>query len=505
MEEVFKLAPELKEQVKVIVTFNEVLSSFLKIFFFDSILTKEKSSSLSRWFSGNEEATILYTSGTTGQPKGVVSTHKAHLENIRQVEENPLFASIKSVFHFLPQAHAFGMRMVHICLLAGATSYFPKKNRVDKAGLFEDIRFTNPEVIPVVPKVLERIRQKVLSQLKKDGIKGFIVRLVIKHYEKEIKEREEKGTAQQKSKGFITRALESFLLGRIGLKIKNRIKENIVGRNFKFFISGGAALQRPTLRFFWALDMPVLEGYGSTEANVVLTVNTPKEYRLGSVGKPISPDVKLKVDNNGELLVKSPSLASGYLNRPDATNKQWNKDGWYRTNDLAVVDEEGFLWIKGRLDDVLVTTTGENIQSWTVEERLKRNKFISEAVVVGDGRPALIALIVPDKEALLEEIARIEKKRGQAVNLDLEKITKKVIYQAVKKFNEHPSTRPYERIRGFIVIPPLKINQGLTPTLKVQRKKVIALHRRAIEALYEALENQPAKEKVFSLAVKEAA
>ena len=435
-----------------------------------------------------DEATILYTSGTTGAPKGVVATHGQHLANLTQCLRSGLTGEADSFFHVLPESHAFGLRMGHLTWLTGLEGRFPaipdrrssELTAEARASYARDMATANADVIPAVPRMLERMRDGVL---KKVGAMPWFKRTLISKVLETSQQAYEQ--AAKEGNGSLDRRAVFAGRGRVANLLSPRIgaaiRRQLVGDRFKFFITGGAKLPPELAVFFGAIGMEPREGYGSTETNVPIAVNTRENRRLGSVGKKMAEDIELRISEDGELLVRGPNVATGYLGRPAASAERF-KDGWYQTRDRAEIDGDGYLYIRGRVDDVMKTSTGEFIQPDGIESAIKRSRFVSEAVVIGENRPSCVALVVINQDTVRQALA----KSGKAlpVNLADDPGVQKLVREDVIACSNSSASRGFEKVRNVGIIPELSIGEGLTPTFKVQRKWVTERHRDLIERLY---------------------
>jgi long-chain acyl-CoA synthetase len=310
-----------------------------------------------------------------------------------------------------------------------------------------------------VPFFFDRVKRKIKEGIEKSGsIKGFFFNLAMKV------NRTGHGPA------FLKRLPDRLVL--------KRIRER-VAPGLRFFISGGAALSRDTAEFFWALGMPVLEGYGLTETSPVVSVNTIEAARPGTVGRPL-PGVEVRISGDGEILVKGPNVMKGYLNMPEATGEVI-RDGWLHTGDTGTLDEDGFLTITDRKKDLIVTSVGKNVSPQRIETLLRADEYIKEALVYGDGRAHLVALIVPDVERLDAGGIKIENCRWPVEDGEPVRFFDKRVRERLK-----PLAR-FEQIKRLALIGDCLSLEGgeLTPTMKVKREVVGKRFKDVIDRLYE--------------------
>jgi long-chain acyl-CoA synthetase len=396
--------------------------------------------------------TLIYTSGTTGPPKGCILTHgnyRADCEALEQVAQ----LSDEAVFYiFLPLAHAL-TRMTQMAVLdLGATLAFWQRDK-DKA--LEDLKEIAPTHFPSVPRVFEKIYEQARG--KADGaIKGKLLDKAI-DVGRQVRELERKG----EEPGFPLKQ-EYELADR---QILSKVRDLFGGR-LEYAMTGAAPVDPEMLEFFDACGVLILEGYGATETSACATVNAPDDFKFGTVGKAL-PGTEIKIaddkddDGRGEILVKGPHVFQGYHNREEETAEDFDGE-WFKTGDLGTLDEEGFLTIAGRTKEIIVTSSGKNITPTNIEEKLEKSSDISQAVVYGDERKYLVALIVPDGDA---DEAAIQKAVDDA-NTDLANI------EQVKKF--HVLDRELSQDEG-----------ELTPTMKVKREQVYQNFSEELDALYD--------------------
>jgi long-chain acyl-CoA synthetase len=411
----------------------------------------------------------IYTSGTTGPPKGCLLSH-ANYRAITDavVDQTPLVEGDSS-YLFLPLAHAFAILIQFATFELGATlSYWSR----DPKMIIADITQVNPSFFPSVPRMFEKIYTLATSQIEdQEGLRkavevGVKVRMMREAGE-EVPEALQQAFDQAEEKLF-----------------KN--VRGLFGTNIRECVTGAAPIASEILEFFYAAGVPVMEGYGMTETSTSATVNRPEgnNFRFGSVGKA-QKDVELRIADDGEVLIKGPNIFQGYYKNDDAT-RETLEDGWLHTGDLGRLDEDGFLYITGRKKDIIITAGGKNITPANLENGLKQNRWISQAVVVGDRRPYLIALITLDPEeapALAEQLG-LEDASLPALAQD-EKVRAEV-QKAIDDVNSHVG--PVEQIKRFEILDhDLSQETGeLTPTLKVKRNVVHEKFADVVDRVYAA-------------------
>ncbi|MBI5049189.1 MAG: long-chain fatty acid--CoA ligase [Deltaproteobacteria bacterium] len=408
-------------------------------------------------------ATIIYTSGTTGRPKGVMLSHKNLISNIRASLNQIIVKSDDLYLSFLPMSHIFERMIHHLMIHQGATIAYSK----GFASVGADVAFFKPTVMAGVPFLFQRIKEKIIESVKKGG---FVKSKLFSWAYGKGKER-----LATDSNHLFSRAAERLVLKKIRDRINPRLR---------YFISGGAPLPKEVGEFFWALGIPLLEGYGLTETSPVVSVNSLNAVKLGTVGKPIS-GVEVKIGSDGEIQVKGPNVMKGYWNMPEAT-KEVIKDGWFSTGDTGSIDKDGFLIITDRKKDIIITALGKNVAPQRLETLLRQSRYIKDAVIFGDKKPHLVALIVPELERLKEY------SNGMEISYDNDKelINDKRIYRFYEDI-VHKMLKDlarFEQIRRFALISELTQDTGeLTPTLKIKRRVVEEKYKSVIDELYAAL------------------
>ncbi len=409
----------------------------------------------------------IYTSGTTGPPKGCILTHGNYRAECDMVESLGVLGPGEVVYLFLPLAHAFAIVVQFAAVDLGATIAYWEK---DPLKIVSNLSEVKPAFFPAVPRIFEKIyTQATAKAAEAGGVKEKIFwwSVGVGRRVRELERRgEQPGSLLKLQHGLADKQVLSKVRGLFGGELREAV-------------TGAAPIAREILEFFFACGVPVLEGYGMTETSTVATVNTLEDYRLGSVGKPL-PGVEIKIAEDGEILLRGSNIFQGYYKNPDATAESL-VDGWLHTGDLGYLDGDGFLFINGRKKDILITAGGKNITPANLENGLKQNRWISQAVVVGDRRPYLAALLTLDPD----EAPAFADQHGIAVEeLPSSEAMLAEIQRTVDAVNAEVGR--VEQIKRFVVLPhDLTQETGeLTPTLKVKRNVVSEKYEREIEELY---------------------
>jgi long-chain acyl-CoA synthetase len=415
-------------------------------------------------------ATFIYTSGTTGNPKGVMLTHGNIASNVSDGAECIDVRGDFAALSFLPLSHSFERTVDYIYFYRGASIAYAESVNTVPQNLAE----VRPHVFVSVPRVYEKFQARVLDTVAKSP--AWRQRLFQWGLDlgREALEHRLAGTRAPGLLGTKLAVADRLVFS----KIKARL-----GGHFVFAVSGGAPLARELAEFFWAAGVAIYEGYGLTETSPVLTVNRPGKVRLGSVGAAI-PNIQLKIAGDGEILAKGPNIMKGYYNNPEATAEVMDAEGWFHTGDIGHLDADGFLFITDRKKELIVNAYGKNIAPAPIENALKASRYISQAVVLGDKRKFLTALLVPDFEALRPWA------RGQGVDFaDDEQLiaapqVKKLFAGEVEPVNAKLAR--YERIQSWGLVPVEFTIEGgeLTPTQKVKRRVINSKYKDTIDRLY---------------------
>lgn len=427
--------------------------------------------------SRDDVASLVYTSGTTGPPKGVVQTHGNHLANVRQAFDAEICFDDSTLMLFLPLAHSFAKLMGYIGFLTGAEVRFPgvanrRSSKPDPDSITRDIREANAEIVPIVPRLLEKMRAGIQKKSRSVSLGGLVLKGTVWAAERKLNARLEGGEVSSLA-GIVYGATDG---------IRSKIRKTLFGDQFRCGISGGAKLSTEVAYFFEALGVEILEGYGLTETCVATNVNRYGNKKIGTVGPVLSSDIEMRVDQDGEVLFRGPNVAKGYYQRPTATRLAWGEDGWFHTGDLGSIDEDGFLKIEGRKKEIIVTSNGKNIPPERVEQRLQESAYVAQAVVVGDGRPFCVALVTLDQEALAEWAK--EEGVSLAGNLNKNDKVRALIDQEFERINSELPR--HEHVRGVtIASEEFSVDNGLmTPTFKVKRSAVLKKYEAQLLELY---------------------
>lgn len=416
-------------------------------------------------------AAIVYTSGTTGEPKGVMQTHGNHLTNVAQASQVGIFSFHGSIFLYLPLAHSFARLIQHIGFLTPIELRFPAilsrtSSKIDLTALAVDLREASSMHIATVPRLLEKMKHGVETLSHKGGLGSWLIRLTIANA---LKVSNGKG-------GVLSQMIFNGLH-----PIREKIKKRLFGGDFKWAISGGAKLPEDVNLFFDALGMTVYEGYGLTETCVATNVNLPGRKKIGSVG-PVFPNLEIKLAPDGEICYRGPNISPGYFNKPQATSASWDQDGWFSTGDIGRIDEDGFLFITDRKKDIMVTAGGKNIPPLPIESKLKSSPLVSQVILLGEGRAFCAALFTLNLEEINLKCQQLNIQTNGQLNENPQ--VKGWISDFIEEVNQ---TLPsFEQVKRFKILQgDFSVDNGmLTPTMKLRRKVILEKYRSEIDDLY---------------------
>jgi long-chain acyl-CoA synthetase len=419
-------------------------------------------------------ASIVYTSGTTGEPKGAMLTHNNFASNVDAALSIIPFEPGYVTLSFLPLSHVFERMAGHFTMVrAGCTIAYAES--IEKVP--DNLQEIKPHTMMSVPRLYEKLYARVQEKVKSDSfLKRFIFGKAIETGKKYV---HEKYTLKVENPSTVRK------YKRYDKLVFSKLRERVGGR-LLFFVSGGAPLSAEIHEFFTAASLPILIGYGLTETSPVISANSLSYgFRIGSAGKPL-PGADVQIASDGEILVKGPMVFQGYWKKPADTKEAFTRDGYFKTGDIGHLDEDGFLYITDRKKELLVMSNGKKVAPQPIENLLKTQPGVGMAVLVGNNRNYITALLSPDTEAV--------KKHAQAKGVSDDSLAELVTHpevqrlfvDAVARVNEDLSQ--YEKIKRFKVLPAeLTQETGeLTPTLKVKRRVVDEKYQALVDELYAA-------------------
>ena len=443
---------EEKSFIKKVITFEKIdgvdyenkyidFNSIIKI----DLLENDKIKNLN--LKRSSPACIIYTSGTGGNPKGVILSHGGILNNCEGAYEivKPLIDKRPVFLTWLPLSHSYEHTIQFVQIAVGAKVFYAEK--IEK--LLDNISEAKPSLMTAVPRFYQNLYSKINMNMKKQtGLKAKLIKFTISLGKKELLN--QKMSLNEKLINFVC----SFL-------VRKKVKKQF-GGNLRAFVSGGGALDKKIGEFLNAIGLPTLQGYGLTETSPVVSCNPIHKIKVETVGPPFKGN-QVKIAEDGEILVKGENVMLGYWNKKEETKKVI-KDGWLYTGDIGELDsQDGYLKITDRKKDIIVSAGGDNISPAKIENQLSNYPAIDQCMVYGDGKNYLVALIVPSKEF---------KENKEKINEIVNEINKNLtLVEKIKKFN--------------LINENFSIENGLlTPTMKVKRNKVIAKYKNVLENFY---------------------
>jgi len=413
--------------------------------------------------------TLIYTSGTTGNPKGVMLTQDNLHSNLQATRATMPVSTADTALSFLPLSHIFERTGDYFLFTNGVRIAYAESVDTVPVNMSE----VKPSLMMSVPRLYEKIYARVLDNALSSG--GLKTRIFF--WAKGVGDR----WATEKLAGHEPRGLLGVQYRIADKLVFSKLRER-TGGNIRYFISGGAPLAPEIAKFFYSAGLIILEGYGLTETSPVISANNLTDYRLGSVGKPIA-GVEVRIAKDGEILTRGPHVMRGYYNNEQATKDTITADGWFHTGDIGVI-EDGFLRITDRKKDIIVTAGGKNIAPQPIENMLKTNKYVSQAVMIGDKRKFPVVLIVPDWDQLEKWAAhkqivwtsRAELMAMPTVQAKMDKEVKEQL-KGLASFEMPKKVKLIEH--------DFSIERGeLTPTLKVKRRVIDRTYKAQIDELY---------------------
>ncbi len=419
--------------------------------------------------TGDDICKIVYTSGTTGPPKGCVISHGNYRAMLNMAEEARLLGPGETTFLFLPLAHVFALLIQYGVLDVGGRIAFWER---DPLRIVPSLAEVKPENFPSVPRIFEKVHDTIIAgAANAGGIKAVMFKWAIK-VGMRMREVEDEG----RTPNFVLKKQYEIADRLVLSKIRD-----VFGGKLKLALTGAAPIDPEILRFFHAAGVPLLEAWGMTETSTGGTANLPDAHRVGTVGKPV-PGVETRIGEDGELLVRGPNVFQGYYKNEEAT-REVLVDGWLHTGDLASIDGDGYVTITGRKKEIIITAGGKNITPVNIEAMIKRHPLVSQCVVVGDRRPYLVALVTLDQEALTQFAAE-QGTLDEPATMARNKEVRETIEKHVEEVNTHFA--PVEQVKRFEILPADLTQEGgeLTPTMKLKRPVIVSKYEDEIEGLY---------------------
>jgi long-chain acyl-CoA synthetase len=411
-------------------------------------------------------ATILYTSGTTGDPKGVMLTHGNLRSNIHASSRVLPIDESDDTLSFLPLSHVFQRMVDYLLFSLGCTINYARSLEL----VSEDMKLVRPTIVVSVPRLYEKVHARVTGAT---GVKGALVQ-----WAREVGDAWATERLAGREPGPVLRLVYALADRLVFRKVRAAM-----GGRLRYFVSGGAPLAPEINRFFYSAGILILEGYGLTETSPVTNVNSPEAFRIGTVGKPV-PGTEIRIAGDGEILVRGPQVMKGYLNNPEATAAVITPDGWFHTGDVGEIDEDGFLRITDRKKDIIVTAGGKNIAPQPIENRIKQSRYVEQVVMLGDRRPYAVVLVVPTFDALegwaREQGVAVGDRRALLENSRVQQLVAAEIQASVADLAR------FEQPKKIGLVPAeFTIESGeLTPSQKVRRRIVERNYSELIDALY---------------------
>jgi long-chain acyl-CoA synthetase len=423
-------------------------------------------------------ASIIYTSGTTGEPKGVMLTHANFSSNVADSCENIVLRPEDDVaVSFLPLAHVYGRMLDYLYLFQGCPIAY--------VDVVENVAQALLEVHPTILAAVPRFFEKIYARLMEQGSKTRGLRRKIFNFAMQTARDSAAWRCGEKSASLAIK-LKWALADRL---VFSKIRAGTGGR-LRLVLSGGAPLSKSLGEFFWAIGIPIYQGYGLTETSPVLTNNYPHN-RVGSSGRPIA-NVQIRIADDGEILAKGPCVMQGYYRSPEATHEVLSKDGWFRTGDIGYLDKDNYLFITDRKKDLLKTAAGKFVAPQPIENCLKTSPYILNAMIVGDQRKFVVALIVINCSTLGAKLAEEGLTFSSNAEMAAHPQTYALMEREVARLTCHLAQ--YETIKRFALLPDdFTFDSGaLTFTMKLKRRVVEKQYHELIDKLYsDVIEPRP--------------
>lgn len=429
-----------------------------KIFSWKSIFLRNNGDIYEKVFLDPDDVcSIIYTSGTTGMPKGVLLTHRNFLSNVEAINYAIPVKTSDVFLSFLPLSHVLERTAgYYVPMLFGATIAYAENMK----QLASNLKQVKPTILISVPKIFDRFHDKIWDAINQGPL---------------IQKKLFKWALKQK-KGSLRYKLADFL-------VFSKIRQKFGGK-LRLTISGGASLNEKIARFFLKIGVLIIEGYGLTETSPVIAANREKDFKFKTVGKPIF-GTRVKISKDKEILVKGMGVFERYFKNEKETEASFDKDGWFFTGDMGFLDKEGFLTVIGRKKEMIVTSGGKNVWPEPIENMLGDDKFITQAMIVGNGQKFIAALIAPDWEEIRSYLKEKDIPLREHEKLITDKDIIRIFQERLdKKIN--PNLSDYEQIKRFKLLPRefSQEKDELTPTLKLRRHIIARHYKKEIEELF---------------------
>jgi long-chain acyl-CoA synthetase len=415
-------------------------------------------------------ATLVYTSGTTGPPKGCMLSHENLLATTRMYAEQLRLDETHSLYQFLPLAHVLARVAQAVALSVGARLIYWSG---DPAKIVDELGATDPTHFPAVPRIYEKLHGALIGRMA-DGPRAQ--RML---FEWALR-------AGAKARPALRASQLPDVLSDLQYRIADRLVlakvRDLFGSRLQIGLVGAAPIGHELLEFFDSCGVLVLEGYGLTETCAAATLNTPDAVRFGTIGKPL-PGMEVSIASDGEILLRGPNVFKGYYQNQAATDEMLTSDGWLRSGDLGAISDDGFVSITGRKKDLIITSSGKNITPSNIENELRQSRYISEAVVFGDRRPYLVAMLTLDRD----QSGKLASRLGIAADPRTIAQDPRVLAELAKEVDAvNQKLARIEQVKRFAVLDhELSQAEGeLTPTLKVKRNAVYEKYAEVFAALY---------------------
>ncbi len=469
IEEIQKELPLLKKVILIESVNGDEFVTFKKMI--------EQNENRAEWFEKKVAsienaslATIVYTSGTTGEPKGVMLTHQNFASAMDAIHQIVEISPDEEGLLFLPLAHILAREIQFFQLTKGFIHSYAEN--IDK--LIDNIKEIKPHFMVCVPRIFEKIYSKILNDVENSNI----LKKKLFYWALEV------GTAvsEAKRKNLSIPILTSIQYQIAHKLVFSKLQEKLGGR-VRFFISGGAPLSAEVAQFFHAADVLILEGYGLTETIAAININRPDHYRFGTVG-PMVKNIEEKIAEDGEVLVRGGHVFTGYYRNEQLTKEAFTSDGYFHTGDIGEFDQDGFLKITDRKKDLIVTAAGKNVAPQYIENILKTDPLFSNVMVHGDRRKFLSALVTLNPDELMRLAQSHQVKPAPFEELIVNPKISSLVHKRIEEKNRQLAS--FEGIKRFAILPKEFTVEGgeLTPTLKIKRKLVTEKYKHILDSFY---------------------